>query len=177
MNNGPTPKARPLGNLHDASGRLLADSMRFIAHFRRELAESMNQILHQHAILAAASTVRSRVENPDELEWFWHPAQTSADGEADLVARRGSECVIQAEVTTSPKPIGTIDRRMATTLRNLSEMPGRMKFYCVVSEEMATRAQTKIDKAGYDIEVLPLELPELLDTRRHEVQPGNHPIS
>ena len=63
--------------------------------------------------------------------------------------------MISAEITTSEKPVGTIDSRMQKTLAKLAEMQGA-KFYFVRTPQMQQRANTKITKVGWNIEVVQL---------------------
>ena len=112
-------------------------------------------------ILRSARFLESGDYSERPPTWYWNPRQTGAADEPDLRGSIGSETVVSAEITTSGRPIGAIDKRMATTLGNLSNMSGR-KFYFVRTENMRRRAQTKVDKAGYDIEVRLIEAGYLL---------------
>ena len=123
-----------------------------LRRLRRENYEELNQVQHEAMILRAARFLEARDNSRLSPDWYWNPRQTGAADEPDLRGIIGSRIVISAEITTSERPIGTIDRRMATTLGNLSRMCGR-RLYFVRSESMRRRAQTKVDKAGYDIEV------------------------
>jgi len=119
----------------------------------RQLAyEDLNQIQHEELVYRAATILKNTEFKGRNLEWFWNPRQTGDNSEPDLQAMENDEVVLSAEVTTSERPIGTIDSRMRDTLVKLSNMPGR-KFYFVRTDEMEQRAKTKISKLGASIEV------------------------
>lgn len=123
-----------------------------LEQLRHDHYEDLNQIQHEAMILRTAKSIQS-TEFPDHpMTWFWNPRQTGDADEPDLRGKFGTQYVVSAEITTSERPVGTIDTRMATTLDNLSRMPGR-RFFVVRTPSMMRRAQTKIAKAGYDIEV------------------------
>jgi hypothetical protein len=82
-------------------------------------------------------------------------ARTGNKNEPDLQGLNKDDVIVSAEVTTSTKPQGEIDSRMAAILAKLSTMPGD-KYYVVASEEMERRAKSKISSLGFQINVLRL---------------------
>jgi hypothetical protein len=115
---------------------------------RSEIYEDLNQLQHKSLILNAAKLLQN--EFPGISSWSWHPKQTSHPDEADLTGYADRMIVISAEVTTSMKPIGTIDTRMGKTLSSLNNKKGK-RFYFVQTNEMLNRAITKIAKNNWDI--------------------------
>jgi hypothetical protein len=122
----------------------------------RDLAyENLNQIQHEYLILVAASHLVGIGAAPSGTEWSWNPRQTGGSDEPDLRGSVRGEIVLSCEITTSRRPIGTIDKRMRTTLKKLSEFPGR-KFYFVRTTAMENRARTIVGSHKYAIEVVRL---------------------
>ena len=87
--------------------------------------------------------------------WYWNPRQTGDHTEPDLRGIYSGAILVSAEITTSEKPVGTIDSRMKKILTKLAAMQGE-KFYFVRTSEMRQRAATKITKGGWEIEVIQL---------------------
>ncbi len=112
----------------------------------------MNQLQHEALLLEAAAEIEHGLQDAD-IEWTWNPRQKGGRDEPDLQGRADGNIVISAEATASPIPKGYIDSRIRDTLKKLSAFPGK-RFYCVRTPQMQQRAETKIVKAGYDIEVL-----------------------
>ena len=50
-------------------------------------------------------------------------------------------------------PKGQIDRRMSLTLAKLNLMAGK-KYYFVCSSAMRRRAETKVMKSGWDVQIV-----------------------
>ena len=165
-----------LANVAEAEIRVLGDVRRMIADLRESVAhdpatlvegidivqairesayEDINQLQHEHLILAAIRWLETQGKVPPQASLFWNPRQTGGSDEPDLEVRTGGIPVISAEVTASPNPVGKIDERMATTLAKLSFMQGQ-KFYFVRTASMETRALTKIGKGGWTITVVKL---------------------
>jgi hypothetical protein len=165
-----------LGTFQEAHRKVLADVQRFLTtvnrlsslpcttaetgigildRLRRETYEDLNQIQHEHLIVRAAEWLLSQQKCPPETLWFWNPRQTGDNSEPDLRGSHSGVIVISAEITTSEKPVGTIDSRMQKTLAKLAEMQG-VKFYFVRTPQMQQRAKTKIAKGGWEIEVVQL---------------------
>ncbi len=119
---------------------------------RSEAAEDINQLQHAALALEAARHIQTQRPETASLDWFWHPFQTGGIEEPDLQARSGSDVIISAEATTSERPDGVIDTRMAHTLQKLQAMRGE-RFYFVRTESMQRRAQAKVQKAGYAISI------------------------
>jgi hypothetical protein len=71
----------------------------------------------------------------------------------DLRAVHQGQILASAEITTSEKPVGTIDTRMRSTLEKLSRMDGE-HFYFVRSNAMRIRADSKVSTAGWNINVV-----------------------
>ena len=115
---------------------------------RSEVYEELNQLQHKSLILTVAKLLKK--EFPEINRWTWHPKQTSNPDEADLTGYTDSIVIISAEVTTSIKPVGTIDTRMRKTLNSLNRKNGKL-FYFVQTTEMFNRATSKITKNNWDI--------------------------
>lgn len=165
-----------LGTFKEAHQKVLVDIQRFLKtvnnlssmpctsaamgiavldRLRRETYEDLNQIQHEHLIIRAAEWLLAERKCPLETLWLWNPRQTGDNSEPDLRGSLSGSTVISAEITTSEKPVGTIDSRMQKTLAKLSEMQGA-KFYFVRTPEMRQRANTKITKGRWSIEVVQL---------------------
>lgn len=130
-----------------------ADAIRRLESIRSTVYEDLNQIQHEYLILRGAGwLLENDIVTPD-VSWWWNPRQTGTADEPDLAAKNGDEWLVSAEATTSVEPKGQIDARMASTLLNLSAMPGE-RFYFVRSPAMRSRAETKIGKAGWEIQVV-----------------------
>ena len=125
-----------------------------LSALRTEVYEDINQIQHAALILAAARWLEKNVLDGAPAEWYWNPYQTDGSDEPDLECRSGAR-VIVAEATASAEPKGLIDRRMAATLAKLSRMAGS-RYYLVRTEAMGRRAETKIRKAQWDVQVVVL---------------------
>ena len=120
---------------------------------RRIAQEETNQILHEAMLLEAAKWLTSNHSMGSALTWAWNPRQTGGAKEPDLEARRASKVIVSAEATTSTEAKGMIDQRMSTTLAKLNQMRGD-KYYFVGTAAMCRRAETKIKKAKYAIQVV-----------------------
>lgn len=163
-----------LGNIETANLKVLEDLHRWLAtiqelarqlfetpdagvsilrRIRSETSEDLNQIQHEHSILLAARWLLQTGICRDDTEWFWNPRQTGLVEEPDLQGRDNGETIIFAEITTSAKPIGVIDARMRRTLNKLSTMAGR-RYYFVCTDSMRQRANTKVSRAEWQIEVV-----------------------
>jgi hypothetical protein len=118
---------------------------------RSEVYEDINQLQHKSLIIMAAK--RLLAENPLIDAWTWHPKQTSSVSEADLIGYSKGNVVLNAEVTTSKRPVGTIDERMKSTLSSLSNKKGD-KYYFVQTDAMYNRACSKIKNNGWQITCL-----------------------
>jgi len=125
---------------------------------RSDIYEDLNQIQHEYLVLRAAQWLVKQKICSDQTQWRWNPRQTGTIDEPDLEGAELGVVTVSAEITTSRRPIGTIDGRMQSTLSKLSSAPGR-KFYFVTTEQMQQRAVTKIGKGSWQIEVvlLPVE--------------------
>lgn len=130
-----------------------ADAIRLLEAIRSTVYEDLNQIQHEYLILRGAHWLIDSGIVPADVSWRWNPRQTGTADEPDLAAKLDEDWLISAEATTSVDPQGNIDTRMRKTLENLAEMPGE-RFYFVRSEAMETRAETKIRKAEWDIQVV-----------------------
>lgn len=126
-----------------------------LSSLRQESYEDLNQIQHEHLIIKAAEWLSSEERFSAGIEWSWNPRQTGDSSEPDLRGTLDCKIVLSAEVTTSARPVGTIDTRMQKTLAKLAQMPGG-KFYFVRSEEMRQRAATKVAKGGWPIAIVRL---------------------
>lgn len=110
---------------------------------RAEIYEDLNQLQHKALIIKAAELFQT--EYPGIDRWCWHPKQTSHPDEPDLSGFEHESIIISAEVTSSAKPVGTIDQRMTNTLNSLNRKNGTL-YYCVQSQEMFARANSKVNK-------------------------------
>lgn len=133
----------------------LEEGIAMLIKMRGGAYEDLNQIQHEHAVLLAAKWLLSEHPEFTGADLSWNPRQTGDGTEPDLRIESGGHIAVSAEVTTSPNPVGSIDRRMASTLEKLQGMEGR-KFYFVVADAMRVRADTKVRKAGYRIQVVQL---------------------
>ncbi len=129
----------------------LDEGIKMLACLRENAYELTNQLQHEALILEAAADI-AKDWGDLRIEWSWNPRQTGSIEEPDLQGEVNGDIVISAEVTTSRRPIGMVDQRMAKTLAKLSILPCK-RIYCVRTAEMRRRAETKTRKAGYDIEV------------------------
>lgn len=128
----------------------LNDQLKLLEKIRVSHYEQLNQIQHALSIVLAAKELQ--LEFPRINSWTWHPRQTSHIDFADLTGYINGDVFLNAEITTSSKPIGTIDRHMKSTLESLSRKNGK-KFYFVRTEVMKKRAITKIAKFECEIEI------------------------
>lgn len=139
----------------------LGTGIRLLVDLRKASYEDLNQIQHEFATLRAIEWLVQKDCVDSNAVWEWNPRQTGDASEPDLSALVDGQTVISGEVTTSEKPQGVIDKRMGSTLLKLSKMRGK-KFYFVTSVVMAQRARTKVDKAGWPIEVVLLSMEDVV---------------
>ncbi|MCP2085941.1 UNVERIFIED_ORG: hypothetical protein J2Y81_001958 [Paraburkholderia sediminicola] len=130
-------------------------SINILSRLRQESYEDLNQIQHEHLIIKAAEWLSADGRFSTGIEWSWNPRQTGDNSEPDLRGTLDGKIVLSAEVTTSARPVGTIDARMQKTLAKLAQMQGE-KFYFVRSEEMRQRAATKVEKGRWSIMIVRL---------------------
>jgi hypothetical protein len=135
--------------------------IRTLQALREVSYEDLNQIQHEYAAFCAARWLIARGHAPKCAAWQWNPRQTGDAREPDIRAVLCRRTIISGEVTTSRRPVGVLDTRMASTLRKLSTMEGK-RFYFVLTTTMANRARTKTTKAGYDVEVVQLDDQQLI---------------
>jgi len=135
----------------EANPSSLLAQVDLLSAMRNELYEDINQLQHRSLILAAAKFLAKKY--PQINKWAWHPEQTSHIDFADLTGFHSHKVILNAEVTTSVSPVGTIDIRMSKTLISLNKKPGN-KYYIVRTEQMERRALSKIQKQKFDIEVV-----------------------
>lgn len=127
----------------------VSEQVKTLFGIRSNIYEDINQLQHKALIIKVADLLEK--EHPEIVSWSWHPKQTSHPDEADLTGYDSRKKVIlNAEVTTSIKPIGTIDQRMKSTLESLSRKKGKLLYY-VQTPEMYRRAESKIRKSNYNI--------------------------
>jgi len=130
----------------------VSNGVNILSRLRQVAYEDINQIQHEEMALRAARLLQETVFLNQQLEWYWNPRQTGEESEPDLRATKNGEIVLSAEVTTSERPVGTIDTRIRDTLAKLSTMPG-LRFYFVRTAPMEQRAKTKVQRGGFAIEV------------------------
>lgn len=126
----------------------LDEQVELLSAIRRELYEDLNQLQHAALIIKAAEALK--IEYPKIDSWYWHPKQTSHPDYADLTGYVNEKIFLNAEVTTSLRPVGTIDKRMRTTLVSLNDKEG-LRFYFVVSNSMFLRANSKVENNNFEI--------------------------
>ena len=139
-------------DLTQAHVETVKEGIAIIRAIRTELYEDLNQIQHEEMILRAIDYLQKKEVRGSKIEWNWNPRQTGSGDEPDLVGRENDCIVISAEITTSEKPVGVLDKRMKATLDKLNKMKGR-KYYFVRTSIMENRALTKIEKSKHSIEV------------------------
>jgi len=130
-----------------------ADAVRVLANIRDLAYENLNQIQHEYLILLAARYLAAKKIVPVGTCWQWNPRQTGGIGEPDLQGSAGAQVLVSAEITTSGRPKGTIDKRMRTTLAKLNGFAGR-RFYFVRTSAMSNRASTIVKANNYVIAVV-----------------------
>jgi len=123
-----------------------------IRAIRTAVYEELNQIQHEEMILRAIDYLQKKTLGVGKIEWSWNPRQTGSGDEPDLVGRENNRIKISAEITTSEKPIGVIDKRMRRTLDKLNKMEGS-RYYFVRTTVMESRALTKVSNSNYTIKV------------------------
>jgi hypothetical protein len=139
----------------------VSEGIATLVALRKATYEDLNQIQHEYAALRAVRWLAANHMVPDGAIWQWNPRQTGNSAEPDIRAVAEGRIIVSGEVTTSPRPIGSLDGRMASTLRKLSEMEGR-RYYFVLTAPMKRRAMTKVAGAGLAIEVVQLQDGELM---------------
>lgn len=122
-----------------------------LSDIRKELYEDLNQLQHAAMIIKVAEQLQREYVLIDQ--WHWHPKQTSDPDLADLTGYVNDEVFLNAEITTSFKPEGTIDKRMKSTLMSLHNNKNGLKFYFVLTNEMYARAQKKKVKNNFDVTI------------------------
>lgn len=130
----------------------VADGVNLLKSLRLVSYENINQLQHEEMALRAARLLQENEFPGIPLAWYWNPRQTGDGAETDLRASLNGEIMVSAEVTTSERPIGTIDTRMRDTLAKLNRMQGR-RFYFVRTGSMEHRAKSKVDRAGFAVEI------------------------
>jgi hypothetical protein len=130
-----------------------------ICQMRAAIYENLNQFPHEVLVLEAQ---RRLAEMPGftNLDWFWHPRQTSGVHEADLMGWRGDTLVVCAEASTVSKPQGTSKKRLHKALENLMavEHPASRYLFCTFqssAQEARRVIAAKPDYAG--IKVIAIE--------------------
>jgi len=84
-----------------------------LRRLREAIYEDLNQIQHEEMILRAARSLQGSDFQWEVVDWYWNPRQTGDRSEPDLRGVKNGEIVVSAEITTSERPVGTIDGRMA----------------------------------------------------------------
>lgn len=130
----------------------LKSGIDILKQLRKAIYEDLNQIQHEEMILRAARLLESSHLPGQQVEWYWNPRQTGTVDEPDLQGLVAGRIAVSAEITASEDPKGGIDRRMAITLEKLSKLPGKT-FFFVCTDSMEKRARTKVERAGYHIDV------------------------
>ena len=129
----------------------LDQGIKMLVRLRNKAYEQTNQLPHQALILEAATELER--EFPDvQIQWYWNPQQTGTKHEPDLQGKVKGKVKFSVEATASELPVGGIGTRMTHTLRKLEGFPGKRLYY-VRTAPMCKAAKTKVEKAGYDVEV------------------------
>jgi hypothetical protein len=132
------------------------DAIKVLENIRHDVYEDLNQIQHEYLIIRAAMWLQKNQKIPQDATWSWNPRQTGTADQPDLACDLNGSRIISAEITTSKKPQGVIDKRMKGTLDKLDEMRGK-KFYFVQTESMFKRATSKVTNNNLDITVVLLQ--------------------
>ncbi|PKM42175.1 MAG: hypothetical protein CVV03_10370 [Firmicutes bacterium HGW-Firmicutes-8] len=129
-----------------------------LKHFRSRSYESLNQIQHEWLLVNALKWLN--LEHNIPLDGHncniieWNPRQTGSGDEPDIrIINKETGLEINCEASTSETPIGVIDKRIDNHLKTLSKLNGT-KYYFVLTQKMKQRAETKINKNGWDISVV-----------------------
>ena len=133
------------------------DAIAMLQKLRSTAYENINQIPHEYLIIRCARWLIDKGHVEKNVQWKWNPRQTGSENEPDLLATKDQKRLISAEVTTSEKPQGTIDKRMAKTLEKLSGMSGK-QFYFVTTKEMKKRAEGKVKKGKWGIQIVQIKI-------------------
>jgi len=133
----------------------LEKSLEIFKTLRHLIYEEMNQLPHEALILKTTKLLQGEFYPSIQIQWLWNPRQSGNKNEPDLQGLDKGNVICSAEITTSQKPQGEINSRMAVVLQKLSIMPGD-KYYVVETEEMERRARAKIVSQNYQINVLRL---------------------
>ncbi len=147
-----------LSKIREVSSSGLIDPVENLIEIRKIAYESLNQIPHAILILDAIEWLRNH-KGITAKNWHWHPHQTGKKDEPDLSMTVDGVRIISAEVTTSEKPVGKIDKRMSITLNELQDKGGDL-FYFVRTPKMAQRARSKTEKIKKKIEIVDLSAPD-----------------
>lgn len=129
------------------------DQILLLKNIRSNVYEDINQLQHKALLIKAIELLQK--DFPNINKWYWHPKQTSNSEQADISGYCNKEVILNAELTTSLKPVGAIDKKMKKTLAYLSKKDG-VKFYFVQTLEMHNRAKTKVRKMNLDVKVIQL---------------------
>lgn len=129
------------------------DAIAMLRKLRSTAYENINQIQHEYLIIRCARWLINKGHVCKNVQWKWNPRQTGSAKEPDLLATIDQKPLISAEVTTSERPKGAIDKRMASTLEKLSDMSGK-QFYFVTTKEMKKRAEGKVEKGKWGIQIV-----------------------
>jgi hypothetical protein len=126
---------------------------------RAAIYENLNQFPHEALVLEAQRELAKKPAFRD-LEWYWHPRQTSGPCETDLMGWKGNQLVVVAEANTSAGAKGTIRARIKKALQNLAEVthPAVRFFYCY-SEFCGAEAVQMVKNHYADKEITVVVLP------------------
>jgi hypothetical protein len=141
-------------DLLDEQAALLDRTIGLAKSLREVAGEGMNVLQHEYLCLRMVRELKAVVPGAKRMDWHWHPAQGFNADEADVVGYLRGKAVVQAEVTTSARPMGTIAKRMDKKMKSLAKLPGKLKYYGVVSEPMRKLAQTKAAPFGITVVLL-----------------------
>jgi len=146
--------------IHKSKVQEVDAKVKALSNFRAESYEMMNQIQHEWLAVSAVkylldmNSIKEIEKEKYSVEW--NPRQTGKKSEPNIrVFIKETKTIINCECTSSKEPLGVIDTRIRKDLESLSEMNG-VKYYFVISDSMKKRAETKIRKKGFAIEVVKL---------------------
>lgn len=172
---------RELGSFEEAHGRALAGAQRLFAGVQQAVAgpvdsladgiallASLRKLAHDQLVLlqreqmiiaAAQWLVRNGIADAG-TRWQWSP-RSGSDAQLDLVGRNGERTVACAQVAAAEEPGGMVDAQMRRALMRLAASEGR-RHYFVRTAAMKRRAATRVAKEGWDIAVVQLAAPAIM---------------
>ncbi len=106
--------------------------------------------------IKAGEWLNKNVKPEWKVSWEYFHHQLKDSNTPDIKGVSGRKTVASAFVSISEKPVGVVDKRIASNLWKLSQMKGEL-YYFVRSDQMKKRAESKIKKSKYQIKVVVLK--------------------